>query len=128
MATGCDGRIRVPLRHAPGRTARVERHALHGFAAQRDGPRVAQERAARNQKRLARLDQQIAAVEDAVQRTAAELHGLSESEQQLQFDLDVGEHSASALRAALSDKELDLERLIRQQADSQADLDVAAAE
>jgi chromosome segregation protein len=77
---------------------------------------------------LARLDQQIAAIDDAMHRTTDEVHGLAQTEQQLQFDLDVCEHSASALRAAQSGKELDLERLIRQQTDSQADLDLATAE
>jgi chromosome segregation protein len=77
---------------------------------------------------VARLDQQIAAIEDTLQRISADLTDVSASEQQSQFDLDVCEHSASALRAALSAKELDVERLIRQQAESQADLDRASAE
>jgi chromosome segregation protein len=77
---------------------------------------------------LARLDRQIAAIEEMMARTAAELHELSGIEQQLKFDLDVCEHSTAELRAALSKRALDLERLTSHQADHQADFDRAAAE
>ena len=76
---------------------------------------------------LLRLDQQIAGSEDAVQRMASESKELVQEEQQLQFDLDLTAHSAAELRSVLGGKELDLERVLRQQADAQADLDQASA-
>jgi chromosome segregation protein len=75
---------------------------------------------------LMRLDKQIAGSEDAVQRMAAESKDLGQEEQQLQFDLDLCAHSAAELRSILGSKELDLERVLRQQADAQADLDQAS--
>ena len=75
---------------------------------------------------LLRLDQQIAGSEDAVRRMAAESKDLGQEEQQLQFDLDLCTHSAAELRSVLGSKELDLERVLRQQADAQVDLDQAS--
>ena len=74
---------------------------------------------------LLRLDQQIAGSADAVQRMAAESKELVQQEQQLQFDLDLCAHSAAELRSVLGSKELDLERVLRQEADTQADLEQA---
>lgn len=74
---------------------------------------------------LLRLDQQIAGSEDAVQRMSAESKELVQEEQQLQFDLDLCAHSAAELRSVLGSKELDLERVLRQHSDAQADLDQA---
>jgi chromosome segregation protein len=74
---------------------------------------------------LARLDQKIASSEDAVRRMAAESAELVRQEQQLQFDLDLCSHSFSELKSALGARELDLERVERQEADARADLDQA---
>ncbi|MBI3863157.1 MAG: chromosome segregation protein SMC [Planctomycetia bacterium] len=75
---------------------------------------------------LARLDHQIASTADHLERMVAETGSLAQQEQQFQFDLDVCAHSVAALRSALSGKELDLERVVRQHADAQADLDQAS--
>ncbi len=77
---------------------------------------------------LARIDREIAGDEDAVQRAAAEQQELVAREQQLQFDLDLYSHSLAESRTALGSKELDLERVVRQQSDAQADLEQALAQ
>jgi chromosome segregation protein len=77
---------------------------------------------------LARRDQQIADGEAAVERAATGLREAIEREQQLQFDLDLCSHSLAEMRAALGSKELDLERVLRQQTDAQSDLDQAEAQ
>lgn len=74
---------------------------------------------------LLRLDRQIAGNEDAVQRMAAESKDLALEEQQLQFDLDLSAHSTAELQAVLGGKQLDLERVLRQHADAQSDLERA---
>ncbi len=77
---------------------------------------------------LARLDQQIAGGEDALERAAQEHKDLAQEDTQLQFDLDLCAHSLAELRTALGGKELDLERVVRQQADAQSELDQAASQ
>jgi chromosome segregation protein len=54
---------------------------------------------------------------------AEESAELVRQEQQLQFDLDLCSHSFSELRSAVGARELDLERVERQEADVRADLD-----
>lgn len=72
---------------------------------------------------LARLDHQIASTAEQLERMASESGELAQREQQLQFDLDLCAHSVAELRTVLGGKELDLERVLRQQADAQADLE-----
>jgi len=74
---------------------------------------------------LLRLDQKIASAENSVQRMSAESAELALEEQQLQFDLDLSSHSFAELRSVLGTRELDLERVVRQESDAQADLDQA---
>jgi chromosome segregation protein len=77
---------------------------------------------------LARLDRQIAGGEDAGLRIAAELQEHAQQEQQLQVNLDLGAQALAEQRTAMGSRELDLERVIRQQADARADLDRAASQ
>jgi chromosome segregation protein len=76
---------------------------------------------------LARLDQKIAATEAAVQRMAVESAELAQEEQQRQFDLDLCGHSYSELKSVLGSRELDLERVVRQEADVRTELEQARA-
>jgi chromosome segregation protein len=72
---------------------------------------------------LARFDHQIATTAAKLEGLTSESADTGQQEQQLRFDLDLCAHSVAELRAALGTKELNLERVVRQEADARAELE-----
>lgn len=72
---------------------------------------------------LARLDRQITTEEQTLARASGFLRETADSEQQLQFDLDLFAHRLNELRNAANSAELDLDRVRRDRSDAVTELE-----
>ena len=77
---------------------------------------------------LAKLDRQIAVEDETLVKASSFLRETAESEQQLQFDLDLFSHRLNELRNAANSAELDLDRVRRDQGDIAAERERIHAE